>query len=79
MFDATTLYGAAPQAPSMTADQPMVGASTDDVRTGFKGILDPNNPLTWFGVFLAATVGFAGIAGSARIGAARVSANLGKA
>lgn len=78
MYDAVSLYGATPQAPSMQADEPMVPASTDDVASGVAGLMDPNNPLTWFGVFLLATVGFAGIAGSARLGAARVSASLGK-
>jgi hypothetical protein len=80
MYTAQSVYGATPQAPSLVvADQPLVATSTDGMATGMRGLVVPDNPLFWFGAFLLATFGFAGVAGSARLGAARVSGQLGKA
>ncbi len=38
----------------------------------------PDNPLFWFGVLLAATLGFVGIAGSVRLGPARARVSIGE-
>lgn len=79
MYDAQTVYGATPQAPSLAVvDRPTIGVVTDDVKAGAAGMVDPRNPLFWFGVVLLATVGAAGVAGSARLGPARVAASIGK-
>jgi hypothetical protein len=78
MFTAQDLYGATPQAPSLgvqAATEPL--ATGTDGLGGWRTIVDPRNPLAWFGVFLLATVGFASVAGSARIGTAKVTASLG--
>ena len=76
-FNAASVYGATPQAPSYGIAAPTQGMATDDIKTGWKGLVDPNNPLTWFGVFLLITVGAAGVAGSVRLGRAKVSVDAG--
>lgn len=79
MFTAASVYGAAPAAPAVTVAHPTQHMATDDIRTGVRGLLDPNNPLLWFGAILAVTVGAAGVAGSVRLGRAKLSASLDQA
>jgi hypothetical protein len=78
MFTAATMYGTQAQIPAAgvaAVTQPM-GISFDDKP--FAGsLIDPHNPLMWFGVFLLATVGAAGVSGSARLGKAEISAAVG--
>lgn len=78
MYTAASAYGATTQMPSygVAADTQAMG--TDDIETGIRGLVDPTNPLVWFGVFLLITVGAAGVAGSVRLGRAKVSAELGQ-
>lgn len=80
MYSAQSLYGATPQAPSYapTAAPTQAMAYTDDLKSGVAGLVDPGNPLMWFGVVLLVTVGAAGVAGSVRLGKARLSASLNK-
>lgn len=87
MFTAETLYGVQPQIPGASAGgggqggaaRPTAGISLSfDDKGGAAALIDPHNPLVWFGVFLAATLGAIGVSGSARVGAARVAADLGK-
>jgi hypothetical protein len=73
------VYGATPQAPSYGVAAPTERMATDDLVTGWKGLIDPNNPLFWFGVVLAVTFGAAGVAGSVRLGRAKLSADLDRA
>lgn len=60
-----------------------VAAATEPLATGTDGLggwrtlVDPRNPLAWLGLFILATVGFASVAGSARVGSAKVSASVG--
>lgn len=79
-FTAQGLYGATPQAPSYapTAAPTQSMAYTDDLRSGVAGLVDPANPLFWFGVVLAVTVGAAGAAGSVRLGRATLKASIDK-
>lgn len=79
MFYASTMYGATPQAPSYGVAAPTQTMATDDIRAGWKGLLDPHNPLMWFGVVLLVTVGAAGVAGSVRLGRAKVSGSIDQA
>jgi len=79
VYDAASVYGATPQAPSYGVAAPTQAMGTDDIRAGWRGLVDPNNPLMWFGVILLLTVGAAGVAGAARLGPARVSGSLGQA
>lgn len=72
MYDARSVYGATPQAPSYGIAAPTQQMATDDITAGWKGLVDPNNPLMWFGVILLITVGAAGVAGSVRLGRARL-------
>ena len=78
-FTASSLYGATPQAPSYGVAAPTQAMGTDDVTSGWKGLLDPNNPLFWFGAILLVTVGAVGVAGSVRLGRARVAAEIDQA
>jgi hypothetical protein len=41
-------------------------------------ILDPENPVFWFGVFLAFTLGAVGVAGAVRLGPARARVSVGE-
>lgn len=80
MFTSAGLYGTSPQAPLggvASVTQPM-GVYSQGAAQGYKSMLDPHNPIMWLGVFLLATVGAAGISGSARLGPARVSGGVGK-
>ena len=79
MYDARSVYGATPQTPSYGVAAPTAGMATDDITTGWKGLIDPNNPLMWIGAILLVTIGAAGVAGSVRLGRGRVSASVGQA
>jgi hypothetical protein len=43
------------------------------------GLVNPRNPLAWLALLALATVGAAGLAGSVRLGPARISGSVGKA
>lgn len=77
-WTAQSVYGTSPQAPSIVAapTQPM---GLDDMANGWRGLIDPRNPLTWLGVVLLVTVGAAGVAGSVRLGRAKFSAGVDQA
>lgn len=79
MYDARSVYGVTPQAASYGVAAPTQQMATDDITTGWKGLIDPNNPLMWFGVILLITVGAAGVAGSVRLGRARLGVALDQA
>ena len=79
MYTAQSLYGATPQAPAAGIAAPTQTMATDDIKAGWRGLVDPNNPLFWFGVVLAVTFGAAGVAGSVRLGRAKLSADLDRA
>jgi hypothetical protein len=79
VFDALSVYGVTPQAASYGVAAPTQQMATDDITSGWKGLIDPNNPLMWFGVVLLITVGAAGVAGSVRLGRARVGVNVDQA
>ena len=74
MFSAQSLYGASAQAPSYGVAAPTQHMATDDIRSGWPGLVDPNNPLVWFGAILLVSIGAAGVAGSVRLGKAKFSA-----
>lgn len=79
-WTAAEIYGCSPQVPSNAgAAAPTAYMGTDDLVTGVRGLLSPRNPLFWFGVVLAVTLGAVGVAGSVRLGRAKVSAALDKA
>lgn len=79
MFSAASQYGCLPTAPTYGVAAPTQAMATDDIRTGVKGLLDPNNPLLWLGGILLLTVGAAGVAGSVRLGKAKASVAVGSA
>ncbi len=75
---AASIYGTQPQAPSWGVQAPTGMMGTDDFATGWRAFVDPHNPVVWLGAILAATVGLAAVAGSARVGPVRVGAGVGK-
>lgn len=77
MYDSQSVYGMTPQAPSWGVAAPTQHMGTSDVRQGWRALIDPHNPLLWFGVVLAVTLGAAGVAGSVRLGPAKVAAQVG--
>lgn len=78
MFTAASVYGTAVQAPNYGIAEPTQHMGTDDIATGWRGLVDPHNPLMWFGVILLVTIGAAGVAGSVRLGRARIHAGVGE-
>jgi hypothetical protein len=79
VFDmtASNIYGTAPTFIGAVPAQTALSA-TDDAKRGWRALVDPHNPLLWAGAILLITVGAAGVAGSARVGPAKLSAALGK-
>lgn len=83
MYTASNTYGAMvqPQIPGASAgfSTPTANMSMDlgDVG-GYRELINPRNPLFVFGVLLAATLGAIGVSGSARVGPAKLAADLGK-
>lgn len=79
-YTAQSLYGVTPQAPSygVAAPTQQMGIDTTVRRGGWRGLVDPGNPLMWFGALLLVTVGAAGVAGSVRLGRARVAVDVGQ-
>ncbi len=64
-----------------TAGDTGLAAPTDRVAvmdTDRMGLFSPSNPLLWFGAILAITVGAAGVAGSVRLGKAKIAVSAGK-
>jgi len=78
MFTAAEIYGTTPVYPGGGSVAQTAISATSDMPQGWKGLVDPGNPLMWFGVLLLVTVGAAGAAGSVRLGPARLSAGVGK-
>jgi hypothetical protein len=79
MYTAAQMYGATPQIPNQVST-PLEGAMADDLSSGsLKTLINPRNPLFFFGVVLAVTLGAVGVAGSARVGPVKASGSVGKA
>ena len=76
MYTAQSVYGMTPQAPNYGVAAPTQQMGTDHIATGVKGLLDPANPLLWFGALLGVTL-LAGAGASFRLGPARASASVG--
>jgi hypothetical protein len=73
------MYGIAPQTPAaVVSSSPLPGVTGDDFGSGWRALVNPDNPLFWAGVLVLVTVGAASVAGSARLGPIRVSAGAGK-
>lgn len=75
-FTASSIYGAMPQIGSSQIAAPTEHMGTNDLKGGLRALVDPANPVMWFGVILLATFGLIGVAGSVRLGKAKVSASL---
>jgi hypothetical protein len=82
MWTAEDTYGVVHPGVAFAATEPtqlMGGGAEHTGSTGLRTLVDPNNPLVWFAGLLLVTVGAAGIAGSVRLGPAKVGASVGKA
>jgi len=79
VFTASSLYGTAPNTPSagVTAPTERMSFGDGDIAAGVKGLIDPHNPLVWFGGVLLVTVGAASVAGSVRLGRGKVAVSVG--
>lgn len=76
---ATEIYGTAPVYQPAVQPQTAVSATDHTSQTsGWRSLVDPRNPIVWFGVVLLVTVGAAGVAGSVRLGPAKLGAAVGK-
>lgn len=78
MFDAQSVYGIPAQTPTYGVAAPTAHMGTDDLKVGWGALVDPHNPLFYFGIVLAVTFGAAGVAGHVRLGKAQLSASLDK-
>lgn len=85
MYTASSVYGISQDIPGGTTGnlpgyRPTsgMGMTFDDAK-GLRAVIDVRNPLFVFGCLLAATLGAIGVSGSARVGPAKVAAELGKA
>ena len=77
---AESVYGMTPQAPSWGVAAPTQRMSSDELAGGgWRDLIDPANPLVWFGAVLFITVGVIGFAGRVRVGKAAVSVDVGTA
>lgn len=79
-FTAATIYGCTSPEPQVST----VGTETAHMAPGafpatMSGLVNPRNPLAWLALLALATVGAAGLAGSVRLGPARISGSVGKA
>ncbi len=80
MVHGSALYGFMPSTVGLGAGADLRPASTAPGFTGTaKDLVSPNNPLFWAGAILLVTVGAAGVAGSVRVGKAKLQASLDEA
>lgn len=77
-MNARDLFGYAGQGPTYGSMSPLAHLNTDDYDTGWRALVNPHNPLFWFGVVLGATALALGAAGSIKLGPAEFSAKVGK-
>ncbi len=78
MFTAADIYGLAPAAPQYGVNSaPTQHMATSDIANGWRGLVDPNNPLLWAGAFLLATFGLIAVSGAVRVGKVTASASVG--
>lgn len=75
---AEMLYGPTAQLPTAEVTAPTERLNLGSAEHSWASLASPHNPLTWFAAILLITVGAAGVAGSARVGPAHVSASLGQ-
>lgn len=75
---ASGLYGYAGQGPTYGVASPIQQMASDEFDNGWRALIDPHNPLMWFGALLLVTVGAVGVAGSVKLGPAKLAASVGK-
>lgn len=76
---AADIYGTAPvYMPAVAPDTAVSATDVTSSTTGLRSLVDPKNPVVWFGVILLITVGAAGVAGSVKLGPAKIGGQVGK-
>jgi hypothetical protein len=79
VFSAAEVYGIAPSTPNYgVTSAPTQHMATSDIANGWRGLVDPNNPLTWLGGLLVLTLGLAAVSGTVRVGKVTATASVGK-
>jgi len=74
---ASQVFGIGAQQPSYGVAAPTQGSAVPAWRSGLgRELVDPGNPLFWLGAVLLVTFGAAGLAGSVRLGGAKLSGSL---
>jgi hypothetical protein len=76
LFDPEQSYGLS--SAGLQSAAPLQSSAITSEPDGMKSLVDFRNPLVWFGVFLLATVGAAGVAGSVKLGPAKLAGAVGK-
>ncbi len=80
-LDSMSLYGFGPAqdtpSPGVARPTEHMAIAATDLASGWKALVDPRNPLFWFGGLLLVTFGAAGVSGSARVGKVSVSGSAG--
>lgn len=76
MFTAQNTYGMSPQMPTAGIAAPTQQMGTDDLKGGLRALIDINNPLFWAAGIVLVTLGLVGVAGSVRLGRAKLSGSL---
>lgn len=72
-------YGLSSDGPATTAPSELHAVASPGVGDDAVGsLLNPANPLMWFGVIAALTLGFAAFSTSVRVGPVKGSIDLGK-
>jgi hypothetical protein len=78
LFTAQGVYGIANQGPTFGVQAPTQRMASDSLDNGWRALISVDNPLLWFGALLLVTVGAAGVAGSVKLGPAKLSGSVGK-
>lgn len=78
-LDSASRYGIMPQAAPVAGGSETAYMAPSPVPSGLTGLVNPRNPLAWLLLIGLATVGAAGVAGSVRLGPAKLSGAMGKA
>lgn len=74
---AASIYGTAPTFIGAVVPDTAMSA-TDSARRGIKAFTDPQSPVLWLALVVLVTVGAAGVAGSVKLGPAKVGGAIGK-
>lgn len=64
--------------PGMTAPEAGLASNPIAGPSHIRGILNPRNPLFWFGVILGSTLGLIAVSGAIKVGPVKAGGQIGK-